>query len=262
METRTFKLHKDYWDCGNLYTRAEHTFNSGITVLVGCNGSGKSTTLTQIRDQLKTNDEPYFAFDNVRNGGSSMFQGLLEGYHPGGVNALCSLACSSEGEKIHQNIMIKAKSGLGAAIQKAKDSCASELFLLWDAVDSGASIDNIIELKDFFKLVIKDQKERNDIDVYVIVSANSYEMANGEACYDINHNKYIAFKDYDDYKKFILKSRQFKERRLDSWERKYEKRKQKEAEEEAKRKEKLKERWWEDESSPHCSIRRPKSRKT
>lgn len=230
MDTRTFKLHKDYWDCGNLYTRSEHTFNSGITVLVGCNGSGKSTTLTQIREQLRAKNEPYFAFDNVKNGGSSMFQGLLEGWHPGGVDALCSLACSSEGEKIHQNIMIKAQSGLGAAIQKAKENYANELFLLWDAVDSGASIDNIIELKDFFNLVIRDQKEKNDIDVFVIVSANSYEMANGESCYDINHNKYITFKNYESYKRFILKSRKFKERRLESWEKKREAKRQKEEE--------------------------------
>lgn len=239
MDTRTFKLHRDYWDCGNLYTRSEHTFNSGITVLVGCNGSGKSTTLTQIREQLRANNEPYFAFDNVKNGGSSMFQGLLEGWHPGGVDALCSLACSSEGEKIHQNIMIKAQSGLGAAIQKAKENYDNELFLLWDAVDSGASIDNIIELKDFFNLIIKDQKEKNDIDVFVIVSANSYEMANGESCYDINHNKYITFKNYESYKRFILKSRKFKERRLESWEKKREAKRQKEEEKRKKSEEKV-----------------------
>lgn len=239
METITFKLHKDYWDCGNLYARAEHTFNKGVTVLVGCNGSGKSTTLTQIKNQLESNEEPYFAFDNVTSGGNRLYQGLLNGWYSGGVESLCSLACSSEGEKIHQNIMIKAQSGLGAAIKKAKENNSKELFLLWDAVDSGASIDNIIELKDFFNLVIEDQKERNDIDVFVIVSANSYEMANGEACYDIGHNKYISFNNYEEYKKFILKSRKFKERRLDIWRRKREAKKQKEEE---KRK-KSEERW-------------------
>lgn len=72
-------------------------------------------------------------------------------------------------------------------------------------------------MKDFFKLIIQDQKDRNDIDVFVIVSANSYEMANGEACYDIAHNKYVTFKNYDDYKKFILKSRKFKNRRLEKF---------------------------------------------
>ena len=118
----------------------------------------------------------------------------------------------------------------GDAIKKAEENGSKELFLIWDAVDSGASIDNIIELKDFFNTIIKDQKEKNDIDVFVIVSANSYEMANGEACYDISHNKYISFNDYEEYKKFILKSRKFKERRLDTWWRKREAKQQKEEE--------------------------------
>ena len=91
METRTFKLHKDYWDCGNLYARAEHTFNKGITVLVGCNGSGKSTTLTQIKEQLRSKQEPYFAFDNVSSGGSSLYQGLLDGWGILVESMLCAL---------------------------------------------------------------------------------------------------------------------------------------------------------------------------
>lgn len=219
MATRSFKLHKDYWDCGNLYMNATHTFNSGvITVLVGCNGSGKSTTLTQIKEQLIKNNEAYFAFDNVSRGGNNLYGGLIEGWHSGGIDALGSLVCSSEGEKIYQNIEIIARDRLGQAIKKAIDSESKELFLLWDAVDSGSSIDNIIQLKDFFRLIIKDQKERNNVDVYIIVSANSYEMANGEICYDINHNRYIKFFDYDDYKQFILRSRRFKDRRIEKHE--------------------------------------------
>lgn len=259
METRTFKLYKDYWDCGNLYARAKHTFNKGVTVLVGCNGSGKSTTLTQIREQLKAKQEPYFAFDNVSSGGSGLYQGLLDGWYSGGIGALCSLACSSEGEKIHQNIMIKVQSSLGAAIKKAEEKNSKELFLLWDAVDSGASIDNIIELKDLFNTIIKDQKEKNDIDVFVIVSANSYEMANGEACYDIGHNKYISFNSYEEYKKFILKSRKFKERRLDTWSRKREAKQLKEEEKRNKSKETVVDAT--NEPSSRISIRRFKGRK-
>ena len=217
MDSITFKLHKDCWECGDLYNKCSHTFNKGLTVLVGCNGAGKSTTIRQINEKLTDDNKPVFRFDNVSSGGSSLFQGLLEGYHPGGVKALSALWCSSEGEKIQQNLIIKARTGLSAALKKAEESGDKELFLLFDAVDSGASIDNIIEMKDFFKTIIQDQKERNDIDVFIIVSANSYEMANGEACYDTAHNKYVTFKDYNDYKKFIIKSRKFKERRLDKF---------------------------------------------
>ena len=156
--------------------------------------------------------------------------------------------------------MIKAQSGLNAAIKKAEENNSKELFLLWDAVDSGASIDNIIELKDFFNTIIKDQKEKNDIDVFVIVSANSYEMANGEACYDISHNKYISFNDYEEYKKFILKSRKFKERRLDTWSRKREAKQQKEEEKRKKSEETVVDAT--NEPSAYSHFRRTESRKT
>lgn len=44
-----------------------------------------------------------------------------------------------------------------------------------------------------------------------------YTWEEGRNGYDIAHNKYITFKDYDDYKKFILKSRKFKNRRLEKF---------------------------------------------
>lgn len=218
--TRSFKLYRDYWECGILYNKSMHTISSGLTILVGCNGSGKSTFIAQIKQQLKKNNEPVFTFNNVDDGGRSLYGGLIDGHHPGGTEALSSLICSSEGEKIYQNILIKAKKGLGRAVEKAKNSESKELFLLWDAVDSGSSIDSIIDIKNFFKLIIEDQKIANNVDVFAIVSANSYEMANGENCYDVKHNKYVTFKDYEDYKKFILKSRKAKESRLDTYYRK------------------------------------------
>ena len=224
MAERTFKLYKDYWECGNLYYRCNHTLSSGLTILVGCNGAGKSTMINQIAALLRENNEKYFAFDNTRNGGSSMYYGLLEGYHSGGIGTLATLMASSEGEKIQQNMIVKMRDQLSEKVSKTIKSGKDDLFILFDAVDSGASIDNIIEMKNFFKAIIKDQKEKNNLDVYVIVSANSYEMANGEMCYDVSHNKYITFKNYESYKKFILKSREFKKRRLKKFEEKISKR--------------------------------------
>ena len=224
MAERTFKLNKAYWDCGNLYYRCNHTLSSGLTVLVGCNGTGKSTMMSQIKAILRKNNESYFAFDNTCDGGSNMYYELLERFYNGGINTLASLMTSSEGEKIQQNVIVKMRDQLNEKVSRAIKSGKGDLFILFDAVDSGASIDNIIEMKNFFRTVIKDQKEKNNLDVYVIVSANSYEMANGEMCYDVSHNKYITFKNYESYKKFILKSREFKERRLKKFEEKISKR--------------------------------------
>lgn len=57
--SRKFILEKDYYEQGvNLYKRKTVTINSGVTVLVGCNGMGKATFLRQIRDRLKKQDIP------------------------------------------------------------------------------------------------------------------------------------------------------------------------------------------------------------
>ena len=90
-----------------------------------------------------------------------------------------------------------------------------ELWFLFDALDSGLSIDAIAELKtDLFQFVID---QNPDKDVYIIVSANGYEFANGERCYDVANCKEVTFKDYNDYRKFILKSRQQKIKRNKKW---------------------------------------------
>ena len=50
-------------------------------------------------------------------------------------------------------------------------------------------------------------------ELYIIVSANEYELANGEECFDVMNGKYIRFTDYDDFKKFIIRSREKKDKR-------------------------------------------------
>lgn len=92
------------------------------------------------------------------------------------------------------------------------DSC-NDRFLLLDAVDSGYSIDNVIELKELFKLILKDSEE-HDVHTYIIVSANEYELANSENCFDVANGKYITFANYEEYRKFILKSRELKNKRI------------------------------------------------
>lgn len=46
-----------------------------------------------------------------------------------------------------------------------------------------------------------------NVEVYIVVSANSYEMASGEQCLDVWSGKYITFEDYEDYRRYILKTR-------------------------------------------------------
>jgi hypothetical protein len=98
---------------------------------------------------------------------------------------------------------------------KEKLDISNKRFILLDAIDSGFSIDNIVSLKeDLFKLIFEDARARG-IELYIIASANEYELAKGENCLDVISGKYITFKDYEDYYNFILDSRKRKDKRTE-----------------------------------------------
>ena len=203
---RTFKIHKDYCDIGcNIYKYNELTLEPGVTVLVGCNGMGKTTLLHQLEASLKKEEIPVFKFDNLTEGGSrarSKF-GFQQNFE-----LLATAMCSSEGENIIIN-MGQTAGAIGAFSRKYKDH--PELWILLDAIDSGLSVDNIVDIKEYlFKTIIDDNKHK---DVYIVVSANEYELARGENCLDVYSGKTLQFKDYEDYRSFILKSKSQKDKR-------------------------------------------------
>lgn len=88
---------------------------------------------------------------------------------------------------------------------------AKEIWLLFDAADSGLSIDNVLELKEVFDLILSDEKEKK---IYIIISANEYELASGERCIDVVSGKEVSFQNYEEYKTCILKSRVKKDERI------------------------------------------------
>ena len=101
---------------------------------------------------------------------------------------------------------------IGRAVRTNKDN-NKDLFVLLDAIDSGFSVDNILDLKEYlFNTILKDCNGKRD--VYIICSANEYELCNGERCFDVQNAKYIEFKNYDEYKEFIFKSRENKDKRF------------------------------------------------
>ena len=86
---RRIKLWKDPYDCGfNLYKKRTIELKPGITVLVGCNGIGKTTLLHNIEDVLKKEKIPVAKFDNLSDGGfnSRSEKAFLEDFRPPGRN--------------------------------------------------------------------------------------------------------------------------------------------------------------------------------
>lgn len=206
---REFNIIRDPNDCGNLYYRSKVAFEPGVTVLIGCNGCGKTTLIRQIKRLLDKEDIPYVAYDNLHDGGSNARQ--KAGFY-GDVEFMATSMCSSEGENIVLNMGNMARS-MGGLTRKHPD--AKELWFLFDAVDSGLSIDNVVDIKEYlFKTVFEHNKDK---DIYIIISANAYEMCRGEKCFDTYLCKYIDINSYDEYRDFVLKSRERKDKREENF---------------------------------------------
>lgn len=232
---RKFILERDYYDEGfNLYKKKTITIKPGVTVLVGCNGIGKSTLLRQIKDNLKQENVPYIYFDNLKDGGG---HAVSEAGFYGNFGFMATAMCSSEGENIVMNICNLA-ARLGQFVKNGEDpkekkytqlarsiaqingedieehEIPKERWILLDAVDSGLSVDNIVDIKeDLFKTILECNYGN---EIYIVISANEYEMARGEQCFDVYNGKYVAFKDYEEYKNLVLQSKEWKNQRSET----------------------------------------------
>lgn len=226
----TVKTWRDPYEAGFSPTRPTSiTLEEGLTVLVGCNGAGKTTLLHNIKDEMKKQNIPCNLYDNLKDGGSSS---ISEAMYSGEMDLSMSLWTASEGEAIKINFgrgSTKIKRFLEDGFYDTRSNRLSRLFskeanaekeignqrvLLFDAVDSGLSVDSIIEVKSVFDLILEDAKQMG-IEIYIVISANEYELARNSNCFDVNKGKYIRFRNYEAYRKFIIKSREAKEKRIE-----------------------------------------------
>ena len=203
---RSFKIDKDpYCTNSNIYNKNIITINPGVTVLVGCNGSGKTTLMGLLKDKLKKEKVSYISFDNLREGGfnAANMYGFM-----GDVSFVAESITSSEGENIIMNLG-KFANKIGRWVRDHKEE--KEMWIFLDACDSGLSIDNVVDVKKYlFDIIIKDNPNS---DVYIIASANEYELARDERCFDVQSGEYITFDSYDEYREMILKSKENKNKK-------------------------------------------------
>ena len=231
--SKKIQLIKDYYDEGiNLYKKKTIEIKPGVTVLVGCNGIGKTTLLHQIKDKLKKDNIPYVMFDNLKDGGS---RAISEASFYSDFGFMATAIQSSEGENIVMN-MGKLAARLGQFVKTGDDpkekkftklarslakargeeildepEIPNERWILLDAVDSGLSVDNIVDIKELLFKTILEYNYGNEI--YIVVSANEYEMVRGEKCFDVYNGKYVKLKDYEEYRNLVLQSKEWKTQR-------------------------------------------------
>lgn len=185
------------YDDEKIYSKSEHAFNDGITILVGPNGVGKSTILLFLKEQCQKKKIPVFLYDNYTDGGAHA-KSKYSFYND--FAALATAMCSSEGQQIYMNFSYMMQS-LGNFVRKNKG--AEKVALAFDAIDSGLDLANIAEIKDFLADVVKDIQKAGT-QAYVLITANSYGFVKNSRCYDVAKNKEITFDSYEAYEKFIL----------------------------------------------------------
>lgn len=191
-------IHIDDWF--DIHEGFDLELKPGYTPLVGPNGAGKTTLLRQLGDKFEEHtDFKVFKYSNYSEGGKQAMQKQLTCSYSS-LSYLATLATSSEGEQIAMNFGQECKK-LGQIVAECKTE-GKNLLVLLDAIDSGASIDR---LRDYISLfdMITDDCVKSELDCYILVAVNSYELVKDKLCKDVRTGKDINFSNYEDYANFI-----------------------------------------------------------
>lgn len=229
----SLQIQKDPLDAGFEIHSVDHLdFNPGVTILVGCNGWGKSTTLQEIKRNLDDNGIGYIEYDDLTQGRSNFKSRFLS---QSNFEMLATSAMSSEGENIKLNLSIVAgeirtylQTGessmsklcnifkeLGSDEDIEAPEPSNKRFLIFDGIDSGVSIDGVGEIKELFDYILKDS-ENLGLETYIIASCNEFELAYDMPCLNINTGAYMKFVEYAEFKQFILDTANQKEERYNN----------------------------------------------
>lgn len=174
---------------GECYGKSNNIIiNKGITILMGNNGCGKSYACQQIRDYLRENNKEVY-YTDVYTEGKNITRNYLE---EGNTKAVAKYTFASEGQRVYDTFVDNHVTKLGSFVKKLIGNNKKEGFIIIDGVDSGVSIDMILNLKDLFKMIEKDCID-NNIDIYIILTSNSFELCKYYDCIWIptmEHYKY------------------------------------------------------------------------
>lgn len=206
------------------YTKREsipikYDINPGITMLIGPNGSGKTTALSQLRSLFSTEDDLVKKWnkleinDSIRDLYSSyLYDNVYEETFTKStwgatdhIDRVAQTFENSEGQNMYDYLYYKINE-IGQAVTKAIKNNKKGIFLLFDGLDSGLSLDVINTIrKSVLEFIIETEKKRSNLEVYIICSANSYEFCNNYDCIDVTNQKHITFTNYEDYEKYFVK---------------------------------------------------------
>lgn len=200
---------------------------NNIYVFTGCNGIGKSTLIFQITEDRSTalkhfaynllNDYNgynsfvnHFTDDKPNNDSDVYYLSINKKSNAQGINPnpffKISKQFKSSGEQLIHD-MLPCLEIVDKELKRLKNKT---LYLFLDDLDVGTSLDVILEEKLVIKRFIKTLEENNT--KYIIcIAANNYELTKLGKCIDCITLKPIEFKDYDDYVKYVVSTRKYKD---------------------------------------------------
>lgn len=171
-----------------------------ITVLVGKNGYGKTSLMRGIEEWCEEHNEICVSWSDNEYGRDNG-RGIL-GFHEDYKN-LASMAFVSEGQSIMSSIRIFFIGKCVKAMNNRKPD-QENIFLLMDQLDSGLDVHQINYIKKVINdTLIDDMHVKNGLDVYPIITANTYEVAIGEDCVDPITREHMCFNTLEEYTKYI-----------------------------------------------------------
>jgi energy-coupling factor transporter ATP-binding protein EcfA2 len=188
---------------GKLYDNSTFDFAEGLTVLTGCNGSGKSTLLEELHKYADEHNIPNYLYD-ARKSQENLGREFQNNGDIDVITQCIAHNMESEGENLHSSFGYFL-TAIGTVVRLAKPG--DDIIIMIDGIDSGVSINLIRDIKDFLlNTMLAKENIPADTHMYVIVSANSFELARDCDCIDVSTAKHKTFNNYDEYVDYIVES--------------------------------------------------------
>ena len=157
-----------------------------------------------LRDRPGVTSRMFSAVNESHDGPGSL---LLSGRDED-ITLAATMLSSSEGERMSE-MLSRAFRWIGAQMRQGE---ATEIWLMLDSVDSGIDLPTIRMVKGVIRDVTEDVA-KDGTDLFVLMSANGYAIAEGERCTDVTTGRRMSFGSWDEYAEFCLASADAKDGR-------------------------------------------------